>query len=68
MKNHTDHCLKRQLWGDGECECGHDESTAKTLAEARQLLETCHQFAVVDGRNALRDGLAAFLARTGGGK
>lgn len=19
---HTEHCLKRQLWGDGECECG----------------------------------------------
>ena len=22
MSGHTEHCLKRQLYGDGECECG----------------------------------------------
>ncbi|MCP5159952.1 MAG: hypothetical protein H6974_13070 [Gammaproteobacteria bacterium] len=21
VKPHTDHCMKRQKWGDGECEC-----------------------------------------------
>lgn len=28
MAEHTEHCLKRQKWGDGECECGAKGSSA----------------------------------------
>ncbi len=37
MSRHTMHCYKRQLWGDGECECGaahREEKKPRILVEA----------------------------------
>lgn len=29
---HTEHCLKRMAWGDGECECGATDRHLAMLA------------------------------------
>jgi hypothetical protein len=37
---HTNDCLKRQLWGDGECECGIFEDYKQCEKDRDHALET----------------------------
>ena len=28
MRKHTEHCIRRQKWGDGACECGANKTVS----------------------------------------
>ena len=36
---HTDHCAKRLVWGDGECECGHLTPDAPAFDEGEARVQ-----------------------------
>ena len=57
-KGHTHHCACRQVWGDGECECGNsapEELTDDELLKTRYFCKWCKKHLVLNGGVFIHD-------------
>lgn len=64
-QHHTDHCIARQAWGDGECECKLDAYADGIDAAAveREAIRSRVNAAVAAGRHFAIDGEQLLLVR-----